>query len=408
LIDPLKRILALRHCPVALPWFKTLRRKPAINLIHQLAFQLEGNKRRGLHKRLGYCIVWPLMAVVQSTRELGCRHRLICARYGVSVWRLWFESVYYALFFNIAAGSYYRFELWEPRRKRQIFHLVQDFEVRLILRHINRRRDTDKLDDKHRFHEFASELGLPVPQWIATFRRGKLLKGSDRFPERDLFVKNNNANGGLAAARLDYDDDTGTWTHCGKTFNEQELTEALLRQSLKTNLILQVCERLHSELLPFSNGAVATLRVMSIRQGGGGACLLHVNMRMPVGDSVVDNFHAGGLSARVSDGGILSAGWPIEIGYGPFHHHPDTGAPITGTSLPFYHQMAALALDAHNAMPEFCTVAWDIAMADRGPVIIEANSWWGLELFQHSRRNALGTKKLLEFVIREWHQGISD
>ena len=141
---------------------------------------------------------------------------------------------------------------------------------------------------------------------------------------------------------------------------------------------------------------------MTIKHGADRARLLHVNMRMPVGDSVVDNFHSGGLSAEVGTDGILHAAWPIDVGLGPFHQHPDTGAPITGAPLPFYDQMAALALDAHDAMPEFCTVAWDIAMVERGPVIIEANSWWGLELFQHSRRNALGTRTFLEFVRKEW------
>jgi len=346
--------------------------------------------------------VWPVNAIIWTTNEVLRRHKVILNLYGIPAWRLWVESLYYALFFNIKASAYYKFELWEPHRKKQIFHLLQDFEVWLILNHFNHSRDTNKLDDKHRFNQFAGELGLPVPELVATFRHGKLSADSKRFPRRDLFVKNNNASGGLATARWVFNPDSDTWANFGSKFNEQELTEALLRRSLETNLVLQVCERLHPDLLPLSNGAIATFRAMTIKHGTNSAHILHANMRMPVGDSVVDNVHSGGLSAKVGNDGILSGARLIDVGHAPFHHHPDTGARITGSRLPFYDQMAELALNAHNAMPEFCTVAWDISVVERGPVIIEANSWFGLEVFQHTRREALGDSAFLEFVKKEW------
>jgi hypothetical protein len=384
-----------------MPWFRTIRQNPEINLLHRLAFSLGTKEKTGFPVLLVYGFVWPMLAFVRCTREMLEQRKRIKELYGVGALRLWFESYYYAIFYNIEAEAYYHFQLWEPFRKKQVFSLVQDFEVGLILNHINRNRDVGKLDDKQRFIRFACELGLPTPEVVSTYQSGKMMACAESFPHQDLFVKNNNRNCGLGAMRWKFDQDDTTWIGGDLCFNEKDLNHFLLRKSTDFDLILQVCEKLHPDLLKFSKGGIATLRVISFKLRDSDAMLFHSFFRMPVGDAVTDNFSDSGLASRVSKAGMLGYATTISVRDGIAHKHPDTGEQITGSRLPFYKEMVQLALDAHNAMPEFSTVGWDISVTGKGPVIIEANSWWGLANLQITSREILATDLFLEYVKTE-------
>jgi hypothetical protein len=66
-----------------------------------------------------------------------------------------------------------------------------------------------------------------------------------------------------------------------------------------------------------------------------------------------------------------------------FDQHPDTGAQITGVTVPEWGQVRDLSLELMNAFPEMSHVGWDLAVSDRGVQIIEGNgNMPALDLFQ--------------------------
>ena len=54
--------------------------------------------------------------------------------------------------------------------------------------------------------------------------------------------------------------------------------------------------------------------------------------------------------------------------------HPDTGRPLIGFALPCWPELKGLVLQAACALPRIGIQAWDIAMSESGPLLMECNS----------------------------------
>lgn len=128
----------------------------------------------------------------------------------------------------------------------------------------------------------------------------------------------------------------------------------------------------------------------------------HAAYRMPNRlDATVDNFHAGGLAAKVDiETGEL--GPASDIGLHPnskWHaNHPLSGGQIAGRKLPFWQETIDLARRAHAATPGRAVIGWDIAILDDGPVIIEGNGGADLDIIQRSHREPIGDSRLGELL----------
>jgi hypothetical protein len=69
--------------------------------------------------------------------------------------------------------------------------------------------------------------------------------------------------------------------------------------------------------------------------------------------------------------------------------HPDSGAPIEGFALPYWREVRELAITAHRTFPAMVSVGWDIAITASGPVLVEGNAVWCVDLAQMSTARPL-------------------
>ena len=155
--------------------------------------------------------------------------------------------------------------------------------------------------------------------------------------------------------------------------------------------LIQPRIRNHHLLRPLMGGGVGvgTIRIVTVlreqRYRVIGACL-----RIIVGDNAVDNFAhgaSGNIAAAIDlDTGRMQAArgsrfrhWPVLENH---DQHPQTGAPITGFTLPYWSETLALVERAHRSMPDVPTLGWDVAITDAGPVIIETNSTYDVDILQ--------------------------
>jgi len=84
---------------------------------------------------------------------------------------------------------------------------------------------------------------------------------------------------------------------------------------------------------------------------------------------------------------------------GEFTHHPDSGAPIAGFVIPRFQETLEVALAAQSAFPEVPSVGWDVAITDDGPLLLEANLNWGIDIVQIVGRGPLGDTKYPELYF---------
>jgi hypothetical protein len=160
----------------------------------------------------------------------------------------------------------------------------------------------------------------------------------------------------------------------------------------------------HPDLAELSADVLTTIRMVTILDENGGYEATHAVYRMPKSsDANVDNFHAGGLAAKVDiETGEL--GTASDMGLRPdsgWHSkHPVSGAQIAGRMMPFWKETISLAQRAHATIPERPVIGWDIAIVGDGPVMIEGNGGADLDIIQRAHREPMGDSRFGELLAR--------
>ena len=226
-------------------------------------------------------------------------------------------------------------------------------------------------------------------------------------PRMDLFCKLVRGTGGRGAERW-VCLDAGRY----RDVHGMILTEAALLERLKSLTVARtkgyiVQPRLvnHRDIADLSNGTLTTVRVMTCRNERGEYEVTNAAFRMAQGrTSVVDNFHAGGILAKVDiRTGILGRATDGALALGPgtgwCDRHPNTGGQILGRTLPHWEQVLDLVRRAHTtAFSDHVLIGWDVAILDDGPRLVEGNKGPDLDLVQRSHGEPLGNTRFGELL----------
>lgn len=154
----------------------------------------------------------------------------------------------------------------------------------------------------------------------------------------------------------------------------------------------------HPELVALSGSEdVATLRMVTCRWESGRIFLLPVTLKLPATASGLDNFGAGNVGVAVSENGVLGAA-AFGLDGPQIDRHPITNALLPGTRVPHWDAAVALVCRAHAKIPSLRSLGWDVAIAPDGPVILEANTWWGVDVIQQPGLRGLLKGEFLAFV----------
>ena len=118
-------------------------------------------------------------------------------------------------------------------------------------------------------------------------------------------------------------------------------------------------------------------------------------LRIGRAGAAVDNFAKGGIGVGIGeDGRLMRFGYTHdrEWRYSKMEEHPDSHIPFLGREIPFYREAAGLAMSAHRLFPSLRTVGWDVAVTPDGPVLIEGNHNWDMEMLQIVHRKGAAAR----------------
>jgi hypothetical protein len=305
----------------------------------------------------------------------------------------------------IAPFWYYMFELYLPeRRKQAALYLTAHETIGPAYSVLQPQAGADGMDDKIWFAEHCHEAGVravPVLMHFSGGERRPLKGGVDLLPEADLFVKPRSGSGGHRMERWDFIGEARYRNAHGEELTRDALMQKLARQSLKDDFLVQPRLANHPALDDISNGALATVRLLTCRNENGRPEATNAAFRMAIGNSVVDNFHQGGLATEVDLAtGVI--GIASDIGIRPDvgwrDTHPVSGARFAGRSLPHWPEAVALAVKAHEAFPGRVVVGWDVAMLADGAMIIEGNGKPDLDIHQRAERGPAGEARIAHLL----------
>ena len=271
----------------------------------------------------------------------------------------------------------FRFWLSECRRERwRHFPLTTQAKpaiAKLIERHSA--ADAAILTSKSRFAKHCVLHKLPTANILAEIVDGTIAHLAAIPNGVDLFSKPAERNVGLGTRR---------WRR--GQFVISELLQSLCEQS-KGRLgpvVLQPVLTNHLGLAPLTNGSLSTLRIVTAKNPRGAIEFLPPVIRMPAGEGIVDNFAQGGLAAPIdlASGTVCGPAIRKDAARGTvtLDRHPDTGAQFEGHVIPFWQSALDLAVRAHGAFPSMIFVGWDVPILHDGPILLEGNAIWDVNL----------------------------
>ena len=210
----------------------------------------------------------------------------------------------------------------------------------------------NKVEFNQKFEEFIGREYLDL--------RKTNLKKFEKFLKKHsvIMVKPIDQSGGANVSKIVID----------KTTNIEKLYEVLLQTK---QYLVEDYVRQHKEMNRLCKASVNTLRIVTVRKNNHTTVMLRA-IRIGNGIRDVDNFHSGGMYTLFDEKGVITK--PAMDREGKlFEIHPVSNVAIKGFKIPFYKEAIAMAIKASEKIPEVGLVGWDIAITDKGPILIEGN-----------------------------------
>lgn len=149
----------------------------------------------------------------------------------------------------------------------------------------------------------------------------------------------------------------------------KELFESLIKmgKQILEDLVVQ-----SPEMAQFNASSVNTVRCPTFRTIRGielGPC----RFRIGQGGSFVDNAGSGGILAGIDPktGKVFTTGRDEYCN--EYITHPQTGLSFEGFQIPKWEQLISVVTEMHELFPNMGYISWDMALTDKGWVLIEAN-----------------------------------
>ena len=177
--------------------------------------------------------------------------------------------------------------------------------------------------------------------------------------------------------------------------DDRKLYDSCVKDRLLVEQCIESCEELKA-LHPLS---LNTIRVVTVANKEK-ACVFSGVLRTGVGNSVVDNSHAGGISVQINvENGVVETDGANTKGE-RFISHPDSGIVYKGYKIPQWDLIVKTCCEAARMIDNPIT-GWDVAINSNGDLeFVEANYAPDMDMMQ--TRYKAGVKKRIYALIKEY------
>ncbi|HTI33289.1 MAG TPA: sugar-transfer associated ATP-grasp domain-containing protein, partial [Miltoncostaea sp.] len=127
-----------------------------------------------------------------------------------------------------------------------------------------------------------------------------------------------------------------------------------------------------------------TVRLNTIVRRDGDVVLVLPTMKLATGSGDADNYRSGETGNGLCDVDPVTGALGPVTTLGPEGRGATSasvlpnGRRVEGWRLPMYQEACALVRDAAPHMLPMRTIGWDVAITPGGPVVVEANNYWGI------------------------------
>lgn len=164
------------------------------------------------------------------------------------------------------------------------------------------------------------------------------------------------------------------------------------------NFLIEEVIKQHKEWAKLNPSSINTIRVVT-KCVNGKSDILFAAARIGTSNSVVDNFHSGGVGVNINITKGILQGKAIDKKNNESEFTPSTNIKVDGYEIPYWNEIIKMTKSAAKVNQNVNIVGWDVAITPTGPVIIEGNRGPGMDLIQVLLKR--GVKPDLEKVKKE-------
>ena len=282
----------------------------------------------------------------------------VSERSGISRPRLMLDMLVCAAKYNAGYMDYMIARMWEQNDAQRRTVLTRGINNQIV-RRMNDKADWHAFDDKAAFNRAFSKWitrdwmeadGSTSIDALKTFLKGK----------QTVFVKPLEGSSGQGIEKYTAPD----WTDMDAFASK---VRAVGRSVIEEGIVQ------HPRMAELNPGSVNTVRISTLI-GDKKEGIVYAFLRIGNG-KIMDNVDCGGMAARVDliSGKLLTVA--ADKAGNTFTKHPITGTEIIGFQLPYFEEAKAMCLEAMRMVPSMRYVAWDVALTEQGPTLIEGNSF---------------------------------
>lgn len=274
---------------------------------------------------------------------------------------IFFDMVGTMLHHQAGYTDYYSFGMYDMTEEEKKTILTRGRNNTYVAT-LNSKEYWHLFDNKNEFNELFKDY--LKRDWLyleqASFEEfEKFLKGKDY-----IIAKPNNDSGGHGIEKI----------KVGELSNK-ELYDYLKNKNLT---LLEEVVKQHKDLAKLYPGSVNTLRIITILHNDK---VSFVTAFLRIGNrGFVDNTSSGGMLSMIDleKGKILYPACDGELKV--YERHPVTNVPIKGLVIPYFKEAKELCVKLatnEKIKDHLKYIAWDIAVTDNGPLVIEGNPYPG-------------------------------
>lgn len=289
------------------------------------------------------------------------------------------DALYHKAAINTAFRDYHLYEFYKPGKSMvEKSRYVGLTGSRYWPYENNKAKFAVALTDKYIQKALLEGFGLPTPVLLATAGRNFEISDQESLARflagctEDLVIKPASSSGGNRVLVLSR---TKEGFDCsGEDISAQEVWDRLHADWERGSLIEKRVRNVQ-EIDALYPKSLNTFRVITIKTSDGKwhspACALKLGR----GGSNVDNLAAGGIQVSFDTTGTSCSAYD-HVAHCEITHHPDTKAGLLGIKLDCYRTVIDMGMQASRKFGFLGTIGWDIAMTERGAMIIEGNTLW--------------------------------
>lgn len=142
----------------------------------------------------------------------------------------------------------------------------------------------------------------------------------------------------------------------------------------------------HEQMSMLCPASVNTVRIATINYQGQ-VHFMYALLRVGNGVNCVDNICSGGMYVIIGEDGLITKNAYCNDDFRYYEKHPVTGVSFAGFKVPYFNEAVEMCKKAAEIEPRIGYVGWDVAITDKGPVLVEGNTMPSYALCQNHLQN---------------------